>query len=248
MPYPYLLTCLVACASISGEPIPRDRLDTMRQGLESYLSKIKNIHIIYEETFGEPDVNHPLYKIVMKRQEGERHKDLGSVAGKAAERKRPAGRPEIVRQYDLIDAYPSFRCDRKERRTHPDGSIIERHNLKFVHEGRMTDIDWTHNRAIDQAVTVTDTSVLSLSPVFALGRRLQGTLNQPLWSVLELADVTTLEGSEVINGIQTTAIKVGPRLPLSHRGAYGDEKDWVKLWLAPSYSYLPVRAEFHRAV
>ncbi|SRR5579883_790336 len=240
----HLLACLTVCASFAGEPIPSNRLDAMRQSMESYLSKIKNIHIIYEESIRKPEVPHPLVKAALER---ERRLFLKYTA--------PKDRPDLekrfdrtlsaqsVQQVDLLDAYPSFRLDTKTRQTFPDGSTEDRHILRFVHEGRVTDIDLTHKSVNDNKLI--DINILSLLPVHALGRRLQGTLNQPLSTLLELPEVTTLEGAEVIDGVETIIIKVGPPLPPSHRPPSTSERNWVKLWLAPSYDHLPLRAEYY---
>jgi len=221
----------------------------MRQSMEAYLSKIKNIHIVYEENWDEPKPDGPLFRVMSEKLERQRQRVLHAASPLqrlALERKFQRGRPKFVRQIDLIDAYPSLRLDTKERRTFPDGSTVELRTLQFVHEGRITDIDLTHNSVIEKKLE--RISVLENQPAFALGRRLRGTLNQPVSTLLELPEVTALEGTEEIHGTKTVVIKVGPPLPASHRPAGASERDWVRLWLGPSYSHLPIRADYHQAL
>jgi len=218
----------------------------MRQSMESYLSRIKNVRIVYEETWGKPKVEDPQIKAALERGRLRALRDAGPKERAAVEKRiERTLSATSVRQYDLIDAYPSFRLDRKERRSYPDGSIEEQHTIEFVHEGRLTSIDLTHGSVSDQKVE--GAGIFGPSPVNALGRRLLGTLDQPLSALLELPELTTLGGTETVDGVETVVIKVGPPLPPTHRPAGSSEKNWVKLWLAPSRSYLPLRAEYHLA-
>jgi len=217
--------------------------------MESYLSKIRTIHIVYEESWGEPKMDNPAFKAASESLERNRQRLLqaaGPAERVALEKKSQRGRAKFVRQCDLIDAYPSFRLDATERRAFANGSTEELRTLQLVHEGRITDIDLTHNSVREKKLE--RVAAFQHLPVFALGRRLRGTLNQPVSTLLEFPEVTTLEGTELVHGAETIVIKVGPGLPASGRPPGASERDWFKLWLAPSYSHLPIRADYHQAL
>ena len=86
----HLLACLLAWRSFTENQFRVNDL-TRCESMEAYLSKIKNIHIVYTETFGEPDVNDSIYK--WATQQIERvlaKKNLDNSVGRMAlEKKRP---------------------------------------------------------------------------------------------------------------------------------------------------------------
>ena len=68
---------------------------------------------------------------------------------------------------------------------------------------------------------------------------------QNLPSLLSHPEITSIEGHEQVEGVDTVILKVGPRIPETERPGFLGNDGYVKLWIAPSIHSLAIRKEYH---
>jgi hypothetical protein len=244
-----VVSCLLACLSFLPEPAQTpvaDELRVIRLSLDSYYSRIKSIRLEYDETWGRSTREHPLVKKLESENEARfRAWATSADPGERAlvESMRGWKEATLTRQIEILDRYPSARVSVHAVRSFPDGRREEHHTIDYFHDGRRTYVDFEHRRSLESQQGPND---FPDSPLSAVGLRLQSTPNVPLTAVLDLPDITKIEGRETIQSIEAVVITVGPHFPDTHPPVSHNAEEWVKLWLAPSLSFAPLRTEYHR--
>jgi hypothetical protein len=233
---------VLACTCLTGEPGRPDNLSEMRQAMESYLSRIRTIHLEYEETWEKAAIEDPLlraYRESIKKANG--GPGRGAPPPGDDSDPRHAVATETV-SYDLLDAFPSLRLAIRFRKAFPDGTVEEHRVCKYMRGSRYTEVDDEHKATYYREG---GTGGFPRTPLNVLGRRLYASLNRPLSAMLEVPSITVVEGTEMVRGLETVVLRVGPGIPPSHRTSGATGKEWMRLWLAPARSHLAVRAEFY---
>ncbi len=220
------LATLVMVAALGQTPVDPAELAKAQKALESYLSRIEAIQIAYNDTSTIP------------RQASEASDPLAPPR-----RSSPTART-VMDEYDLLYAYPSLSVKVVERRNHVDGKSAEHKRETRIHKGKHVSIDYTHRHF--NTITSADPNPFPSLPLNSLGLRVHHTLATPLSDFLKFPDITYQEDEQKIDGERAIVLKIGPQIPESIRPNGWSADATMRVWLAPDYSYLPLRMEIMR--
>jgi hypothetical protein len=240
-----MITYAIACICFAAEPVDPGQLELMRQSLEAYLSRIQTLEMKYTETWEQSNNQDGQTEAIRHDEELERRTRwdaAGPEEKRVLERIARRANAKGFWTYNLLDAYPSLRLEIHLQRQFPDGTQEESRSLKTAHDGVYTEVNM--DRKTINTKKGVDLHLFPRTPVNALGLRMRGTMGQPLTKLLEFPTLTTVEGVELINGIKTQVLKIGPGIPRNLLSG-SPEGTWYRVWLAPSASHLPVRTEYH---
>lgn len=238
------LCCFALLSCGVDDAIDPVELSKIRSSLESYLSRIQSIRMLYSERSNEdpepPPILRQYNELIAKRQQ----ETLQSASPKSREelaRLFARGKAETVREYDVLDAFPSLRMIIREHSQYANGELNESVREIFIHGSTFAHVD----RSAKQVHYRNTGERLSLprTPIEALGLRVSGSINMHLSDLLGFPEVTTSGRTEVIDGIQCVVIRVGPQLPVAARPMGWQDEDWAKIWLAANHQHLPIRME-----
>ncbi len=240
------LSSLIVCSCIAVEPIDPDQLEKMRLSMEAALSRIDSFQLQYTLTW-EKDANSPYLQNIRDLLKAKRQKQLETAnpeTRRALEQIEERAKANTTVECMLLYDFPSLRLDTRTIRVFPDGSSEEDRRQRIAYKGTHKEMNY-NNKTVNIKNTSIDTSTLSALPTVALGLCMKRTLDRPLSESLKYPAATTLEGREMISGRETVVIKIGPQFTADDRPAGLSEGSWMRLWLAPSLSYLAIRTEYH---
>lgn len=236
--------CLGSASSQGGEPIDPAQLRAMEQSLDSYLSRIRTLKLHYTSTW-ERDSTSEIARETLERQK----RDIADRLKEASAEDRPA-LEEIAQRIEaewedecsLLYAFPSMKLDTVSRWRSADGGEGHDHFLKIVHDNRYVEVQFhDKNTHVKSGI---DWSMMAGRPTEAAGIEIPGGPGNPLSMLLRFPGITTLEGHETLDGVETVVLAIGPGLPAGAGSKWFKEGSAVKLWLAPSLDFLPLRTEF----
>jgi hypothetical protein len=208
--------------------------------LKAYTTGIRVIHIQYTETWEASSIEQPFVKKVRDAELQDLHAKLAKKYGAAGNQLEARMREQLkfkkTTVYDLLETFPLCRLETRVSQERPTGTTETEHVIRYVKSNKLSVVDLIKNRVgLEQNPGV----VYTLNtPLNALGLRLRNTLNKPMYDLLEGNGNTIIaEGNITIKGVQTLVISTMIE---------GSAK--LKLYLAPVYSYLPVRSVFSKEV
>jgi hypothetical protein len=254
-----LFIALVVAALPCGrcDTIDQRRLGEIRQSAESLLSRISNLQMAYVSDWQ------------ADQQSGFLLRATAGSLKKLEERLATANNPKVrerlsatIQQYrsgrssyecELTYAYPSMRLqvrrDRQDQEAPPEtrgmpDTIWATNGSSFTAIDHRTRQAEKQSRVSDQSLRLFDRL-----PTAAIGLRSFPGPGRPddrcLISLLSHPRITSIEGHELVEGVDTVILKVGPGIPAPDRPGFMGNGDYLKLWLAPSYSFLAIRKEYH---
>jgi hypothetical protein len=210
------IPALVMIAAFGQTPVDPAELAKAQSALESYLTRVKTLHITYTKSWTPADVS-------------------------AYRRTNPNWDSTLSDHHDLLYAFPSLRMKVVERQKDGDGRVTEQQREVRFHQGKKVDVDYTNKQF--HTITSSDPDPLPALPVIPIGLRVLHTLNAPISDLLKFPHITSFEGSEDINGEPSIVLKIGPQIPHSARPSAWNDNTFVRLSLAINRSYLPLRSE-----
>jgi hypothetical protein len=252
-------TFLAGLPCEAGEPIDPDRLTQMRRELDLYYSCIKVLRVRGESTWERSDspwakaTREAMDRAVQLRIEEILNRPGGGdperrfQMERLAEQRAKRDKAKHVTNVMMLDAFPSLRLENTDIWTHPDGTTEADMMTKIAHDGRYTQVRPAHRHVAVESSPGYD-KFFTRMPSTVLGLRMLRTTGTPTSTLLGSPTVTTIEGKEVVAGLEALVVKVGPHIPPDRRPEWISDDGWVKLWLAPSVHHLPVRADYHFVV
>lgn len=133
----------------------------------------------------------------------------------------------------------------RQRRRLEDGQATRQEHVRIiVHKDTYSQINFmSKSCVVNQGADYQ--GFLDL-PTQILGVHLPGIPPVPLSSLIGESDVSRIEGTEEVDGVETVVVRTGEGWPRKVARGIFSEEGVAKLWLAPSLGYLPMRAEFDR--
>lgn len=236
----YLLDIVLAVVAQPEQPVDPRWLEGVRDTLASKLSRISSVRLVYDETWVANPNPPPSFASAKERFIRRREEMMKS---QGIEPPPPPEEPsEVIRHYEVQDAFPSFKLRIREEYHYADGRVREEVREVYGGDGTVTQLD-SREASI---VTSTDRSMIPRTPLNAIGLRMQGTVNGPLSEFLSHPEITYGGGEEMVRGFRTAVLRVGPGIATAIGAPLWDDRDSLKLWLAPDYHYLPIRMQISR--
>ncbi len=221
------MTLLSALFLIAATPVEPAELAKAQSALEAYLKNIETLQVMYTDKFTPPPGPMEIAKDPLAGPP-----ETGSVYDS-----------KLVNDNELLYAYPSMRLKVLERRKYRDGRLTERDRDTRIHEGKLIQV--SHSDRDFHEKTKLDGDPFPSLPIDPLGLRILSPEHRSLSDFLKFPDITTSEGEDNIDGERVIVLKIGPNIPLSVRPKFWGDTAFVKVWLAPKQSHLPLRIELH---
>lgn len=240
------LSTILLVSSLAGDPIDPTELNAIRQSLESYLSRIRSIHLKYVETWEEKaeasKLSKPMLEAELKLQmqlpdSPERQRANDSLA----DRMKTGKFPKIQHEYDVIDSFPFYRMLLRERTLSEGGSWDEKTREMILKKDEMVTINWSDREAFFSSST--DRTKIPNSPLCALGLRIPYTINVRAHELLQFPEITSNEGLDLIDGLKAIVLRIGPNIPAPVRPPRCGAEGWVIMRLAVDHHHIPLRIE-----
>ncbi len=238
------VTLLVCVMSLGQDTIDPARLHEIREGLESYLSRITSLRLEYDFqwTAADPGL---LVKardqviVELRRRQAER----GLEPVQESKVREP--RSVVHRSEVLLYQPPNIRQE-YETLLEPGAGPTEGESRALTYyDKKYTQTDLLHKAVhLDTKGRMDVELVFSQIPVHALGLVLPRTPSQPLSSLLQFPDITREVGQETIGRLKTIVLTIGPGVPAGVRPVSASESYEVRLNLAPELDYLPLKATY----
>ena len=208
------LLCMPAVAGQAGDH--KQEVERIRVGLQAYLSSINAVDFQYRET-REEDADSEVYELIKSKQIEAARTSLESADPDLRRRGEQMmasinnrDSQVVTRQCRYTESFPSIRLDVHTRTEQSDGIVKERDYTHIYHEKRRTFVD-PATKSIHTKDGI-DISVFSYTPVYAIGRKVPGTLNMPITELMRDAELVHVLNRDVVDGRMVTKLLIGPGL------------------------------------